>query len=138
MSSTLLTVMDIHQLGFSTVNLISEDIAEVIVNQGVEMDQSMVDLFHDFLVSHMKAPFSILLNKINSYSYDFDAQNKLFTIDQINNIAVVCYNSSSVTTMKYITQLPKERDWNSQIFTDRESALNWLTVEQQVATTVVV
>ena len=126
--------MNVHKLGFSTVKLVSEDIAEVIVNHGVEMDQSMVDLFHDFLVTHLKPPFSILLNKVNSYSYDFNAQEKLFTIEEINNIAVVCYNSSSVSAMKYITQMPKSRAWNSQIFTDRDTALNWLTTEKHTAT----
>ena len=108
------------------MKLVSENIAEVIVNPGIEMDQSMVDSFHAFLLTHMEVPFSILVNKINSYSYDFNAQTKLFTLEQIDNIAVVCYNSSSLSTTKYITEMPKERSWSSQIFTDRDSALNWL------------
>lgn len=123
-------MIDTHRLSFSTVNLVSKNIAEVIVNPGIEMDQSMVEMFHSFLLQHMTPPFSILVNKLNSYSYDFIAQNKLFSLEQIDNIAVVCYSSSCISTTKYITEMLEERSWSSQIFTDRSSALNWLTTKQ--------
>lgn len=69
--------MELHELSFAKIIILREDIAEVIVNEGVEMTVEMVDEYHNFLLSHLRAPFSLLVNKLNAYTYDFDAQEKL-------------------------------------------------------------
>jgi hypothetical protein len=119
-----------YELNFARINLIREDIAEVIVHNGIELNTEMVDEYHDFLVSHLKAPFSLLINKINSYTYDFSAQQKLATIEQIEAMAVVTYKRSAVITTRYLASQPRVKDWNLQIFSDRETALHWLKTVQ--------
>ena len=53
------------------------------------MNAQMVAQYHEFLLSHLQAPFALLINKVNAYSYDFDAQEKLATLEQISATAVV-------------------------------------------------
>jgi len=44
--------MDLHELPFAKIIILREDIAEVIINDGIKMDSEMVDQYHDFLLSH--------------------------------------------------------------------------------------
>jgi len=81
--------MDLHVLPFAKIIILQKDIAEVMINDGVEMDTKMVDQYHDFLLSHLHPPFSLLINKVNSYTYDFQAQIHLATLKEINAMAVI-------------------------------------------------
>ena len=69
--------MDLYELSFAKIIILRDDIAEVMINDGVEMDTGMVDQYHVFLLTHLQAPFSLLINKVNSYTYTFEAQEKL-------------------------------------------------------------
>ena len=44
------------------------------------MTLNMVEEYHAFLLKHLVSPFSLLINKINSYTYSFDAQVNLATL----------------------------------------------------------
>ncbi|NQZ23615.1 MAG: hypothetical protein HRT53_16380 [Colwellia sp.] len=124
--------MTVHELPFSKIILLSESIAEVIINEGVELDEAMVDQYHEFLLKHLSAPFSLLINKINSYSYSFAAQINLATLKEINAMAVVTYNSAAeLATNNLATAVPREVEWNLKMFTSRDNALNWLQLEQK-------
>jgi hypothetical protein len=122
--------MDLHELSFARIILLREDIAEVMINDGVIMDVEMVDQFHDFLLSHLRAPFSLLVNKINSYTYDFPAQQKLGTPKEINAIAVVAYNRVAKISTQSLASFPRDSEWNLEIFSNRDGALAWLMSEQ--------
>ena len=124
--------METYKLPFATINIIREDIAEVIVNDGVELDLKMVKQYHDFLLAHLRAPFALLINKIHSYSYDFPAQEKLDTLKEINAMAVVAYNRTTVITTEMLASYPREKKWNLKIFRNRDQALAWLMSEQNV------
>ena len=87
--------MDLHELPFAKIIILRDDIAEVMINDGVRMNQEMVEQYHDFLLSHLRAPFSLLVNKINSYTYDFHAQEKLATLKEINAMAVVTFRPAT-------------------------------------------
>ncbi|MGB5396926.1 MAG: hypothetical protein WBN96_07240 [Gammaproteobacteria bacterium] len=119
-----------YELNFARINLIRDDIAEVIIHDGIELNVAMVNEYHDFLITHLTPPFSLLINKVNSYTYDFDAQQTLATIEHIKAMAVVAYKRSAVITTEYLASQPREKQWNLQIFSDRESAMHWLTTVQ--------
>lgn len=118
--------MDMHELPFGKIIILREDIAEVFIDEDVEFNIEMVEQYHKFLLSHLKAPFSLLINKINTYTYDFEAQQKLATLEEINKMAVVTYNQITNITTKYLADIPREVKWNLKIFPDRQLALNWL------------
>ena len=125
--------MDLNELPFAKIIILRHDIAEVIINDGVKMDIAMVEQYHDFLLSHLRAPFSILVNKINSYTYDFDAQEKLATLKEINAMAVVAYNPVTEITTEILASYPRNVKWNLRIFSNRDDALTWLLSEQELS-----
>jgi hypothetical protein len=128
--------MDLHELPFAKIILLQEDIAEVIVNEGVTMDVDIVNQYHEFLITHLRTPFSLLINKINSYTYDFDAQIKLATLNEINSMAVVSYNRCTTITTETLASYPRDKMWNLKVFANRGKALDWLLSEQRKLTSI--
>ena len=125
--------MDLHELPFAKIIILRDDIAEVMINDGVKMDIAMIEQYHDFLLSHLRTPFSILVNKINSYTYDFDAQEKLATLKEINAMAVVAYNPVTEITTEILASYPRNVKWNLRIFSNRDDALAWLLSQQELS-----
>jgi hypothetical protein len=123
--------MVLHELRFGKIILLTDKIAEVIINDGVEMNEAMVDEYHEFLIAHLQAPFSLLVNKINSYTYDFPAQIKLAAIEQINAMAIIAYKRITKCSTEALACVPRKIEWNMRIFPDRDTALQWLVSEQK-------
>ncbi len=122
--------MTTHTLSFCTITLLQKNIAEVIVNDGVEMSLEMVETYHQFLLDNMPDSFSLLINKKNSYTYSFEAQLHLATLTQINSMAVLVYNSISAATTKSLASMPRAIPWKLEVFIDRENAIKWLQKKQ--------
>ena len=91
---------------------------------------SMVDQYHAFLLSNLQAPFSLLINKVHHYSFDFHAQQNLDTLNEITAICVVVYNQMAQVTTESLASFPRESDRNMQIFLNRDNALAWLISQQ--------
>jgi hypothetical protein len=125
--------MDLHELPFAKIIILRDDIAEVMINDGVVMDAKMVEQYHHFLLTHLRAPFSLLINKINAYTYDFQAQEQLATLKEINAMAVVAYNRVTRITTETLASFPRDVKWNLQIFSNREDAFTWLLSQQNEA-----
>ena len=125
--------MDLYELPFAKIIILREDIAEVMIDDCVKMDVRMVEQYHKFLLSHLHAPFSLLVNKINSYTYDFMAQEKIATLQEINAMAVVAYNRITRLATESLAQFPRDVKWNLQIFSNRDEAFEWLVAEQDKA-----
>lgn len=123
--------MKVYELSFATIKILRDDIAEVIVNQGIEMNKAMVDEYHTFLLSHLTAPFSLLITKVNSYSYDAEAQENLATLKEINAMAVVSYSHTTQITTEDLATFPRKVEWNLKIFSSRIDALAWLSLQQE-------
>lgn len=123
--------MKIIQVSYGKIIILQEDIAEVIINQGVVMDEKMIDHYHDLLRSKLVAPFYLLINKENSYTYDFMAQRNLATINEIGAMAVVAYNKVTSMTTEMLNKLPRKETWNLRIFSDKDEALKWLLHERE-------
>ena len=119
------------ELPFAKIIILHDDIAEVIVNDGIEMDARMVEQYHDVLLLHLHSPFSLLINKINAYSYDFQAQIKLATLTEINAMGVVAYNRASELSAESLALYPQCQKWNLKIFSNRDDALAWLLLVQK-------
>ena len=123
--------MDLHELPYAKIIILQDNIAEVMINDGVKMDLEMVEHYHEFLLSHLRSPFSLLINKINSYTYDFDAQLKLATLKEINAMAVVAYDRITRITTETLASYPRSEKWNLKVFSNRDEALNWLLLQQK-------
>ncbi len=127
--------MDIHELPFGKIIILQEDVAEVIIDEGVEMNAPMVEEYHAFLLSHLSHPFSLLINKINSYTYDFDALLGIASLNEILSMAVVHYTRSNQVGTEILAAInPNSDKWNLKMFWDREKALAWLFNNQENTT----
>jgi hypothetical protein len=118
--------MKSYKLSFATIVIIEEDLAEVIINDGVVMDEIMVDEYHDFLLSSLKKPFSLLINKKHSYTYTFYAQKTIVNLKEIKAMAVLLYNSGGLMSTETLINLNENNNWNIEMFQSKEKALGWL------------
>ncbi|MBC3757371.1 hypothetical protein H7U19_03070 [Hyunsoonleella sp. SJ7] len=115
-----------YKLSFGTIIILKDNLAEVIINEGVVMNEVMVDLYHDFLLSYLKAPFSLLINKKNSYSYTFEAQKMIANLKEIHVMAVVVGTSGALMSTRTLIKINEENDWNIKLFHTRPEALEWI------------
>ena len=118
--------MTTYNLPFCDITILHEHLAEVVTFDGIDMDEDMVDAYHSFLLLYLKSPFSLLINKKFAYSYTFEAQIKIYDLDQIDKMAVVAYSNISEMATKSLIGLNIKKNWKVQIFKNRDSALNWL------------
>lgn len=113
-------------LSFARINILREDIAELVVNEGVELTAVQVRQVEDTLASYLKSPFSLLINKIYNYSYQFDAIIGMGKLPQLQAVAIVCHRQRSYFTVEPIIHLKQSSQWQIRRFFSKADALEWL------------
>ena len=123
--------MKTHQLSFAKIIIIKDNLAEVIVDDGVLIDLKKVGEYHEFLLTHLSAPFSLLVNKKHSYTYTFKAQIEIASLNQIKAMAVVVEGFNAKKSTDFLISMNNmSRSWNIQTFMLREEALVWLEKQE--------
>lgn len=122
--------MSKYKLSFGEIIILKPNLAEVIVDNNVEMDLEMVGEYHEFLLSKLEHPFNLLINKVHQYTYTFEAQQHLATLVQIGSMVVVAYSSVTKKCTESLVDVPRPMPWNIKIFSDRSLALDWLANTQ--------
>ena len=125
--------MNTHQLSFGTIVVLDRHTAEVIVNEGVEMDLGAVHEYHTFLADRLQPPFCLLINKLNGYTYTFEAQLELGNLKGICAMAVLTYNRATRVSTENLAALPRTQPWNIRLFEERDTALAWLKEQASAA-----
>lgn len=115
-----------YKLSFGTIIILEEHLAEVIIHDGLVIDEVVVDLCHDFLLSYLKVPFSIVLNKKNSYSYTYEAQKVFFNLKEIQKVAVVAVTSGAFMSAETLIKISESNHLNIELFEKRDEALEWI------------
>ena len=122
-----------HELSFGYIILLSENIAEVVVNQNIVMTIEMVEEYDCFLKCHFNNDFGLLINKINHYTQTFEAQLSIASLSGIKAIAVVTYNQNCKQVTNTLENKRKIDHWNLKQFSGLElglqSGLSWLEQE---------
>jgi len=122
------TEMDLFDLSFGKINILREDIAEVVIDEGVEIDAAMVEEFHQFLISYFEKPYTVLLNNINPHSYSFEAIINWGNLPEMKAMAAVAYSNISNTISNVLASF-QQPDSNFQVFSNKTEALGWLLIE---------
>ena len=122
----------IHDLDFAKMIILENDLAEIIVNNDIELNIDMVNELHQTLIKNLSAPFCLLVNKINDYSYDFSAQYEICSLEEIKAIAVICYSDKSEKSTTYIINLNRKKPWNIKLFKNRKDGLHWLDQQNKL------
>ena len=113
-------------LGFGTLEVLTDQICEVIINEGVCMDLTDVQVYHKALEGLFDGPFGLLINKVNKYTYTFEAQQQLASLPQIRAMAVLVKSTSSEMVTNNLVSIPRPVSWNIKIFNVRNTAMKWL------------
>lgn len=115
------------RLSFATIHVLEKNLAEVIIDEGIIMDEIMVDEYHDFLLTNLSAPFSLIINKQNRYSYTFEAQKMICNLKAIHLIAVIVNSAGALMATEMLIKLNEHNNWKIEVFKDKEAALKWIS-----------
>lgn len=118
--------MNCHRISFAQIKVLSCTLGEIIVDQGVDIDADMVREIHQALTELFPQPFSLLINKKNSYSTQLDALILFGQLKAISKIAVFAPNSLAKLSADFAATIPSSAALNIEVFTEREDALAWL------------
>ena len=126
-----------HQLSFATINILSENIAEVIVEEGVEISLEMSQEYHAFLEQKFPRAFALLINKLNRYDFSFEAKLNMASHDNLAAIAVIAYSEDGKVSAEKLAHLRQLDGWNLKVFDGlnlgRQDGLDWLISELKAA-----
>lgn len=122
-----------YQLSFATINILSDCILEIIINEGVEVSIEMLEEFDEFLAIHFVNKFSLLINKINNYSFTFESKMMIASNENLHSIAVITYNHDSRKAVEDLHLMRAVDGWNLRIFSGLElgwqQGVEWLNNE---------
>lgn len=122
-----------HQLSFATITLLSDKVAEVVVNKNIEISLEMIEEIEAFLVDKFNHSFGLLINKVHYYDLAFEAKLSLGSHVNLKAIAVVNYNEKSELVTKSVVKLRKMDGWNLKSFSGLDlgwqQAFDWLKKE---------
>lgn len=125
--------IDTVRFSFGKAVIINDHIAEVLIKEGVEVDCDMLEDLRQLWRSRLCAPFFLLINKVNHYTYSFEAQEKLFDLDGLDAIAVVAYSRiTRLTTESLLKSFQHNDNRKVKIFSSRDRALRWLLIQRSV------
>ena len=122
-----------QQLSFAKVNILTEHIVEVIVDQDVEISLEMSEEYDDFLTKTFSNKFALLINKVNQYEFSFEAKLSVASHDNLTAIAVITYDDESKKSVDKVAAMRELDGWNLKVFDGlnlgRQDGLDWLQSE---------
>ncbi|MGJ8691118.1 MAG: hypothetical protein ACSHW0_01405 [Thalassotalea sp.] len=122
-----------HQLSFASIKLLADDIAEVVVDNNIEITLEMVEELEAFLNHNFKQAFGLLVNKVNPYSYSFEAMTCMASNKYLAALAVVNYEDHSEDPIHYVLKIRAVDELNIKVFSGLElgwqQAKDWLAHE---------
>lgn len=122
-----------HRLSFGYFTLLAENIVEVTIDEGVEVSLEMIEESDLFLKAHVFSDFGMLINRINEYTYSYEAKLTMGSYTGLKAIAFVYYSDESKSLIEKINVMRALDNWNSSIFSGLElewqQALKWLQNE---------
>lgn len=124
---------EVHRVSFGEIAVLQPDLAEVVVDEGVELDMAMVKEYHAFLFKHLQAPFRLLINKKNPYTYTFEAQLNIASLEEMKAIAVVVYSTASQIATDTVRDMQSNPQSNLRTFSSRDEAMAWLHEELEIS-----
>ena len=117
--------MKIVNLSFCEIHILDDDLIEVITNEGIEVNDSMVEEYHEFFRRTFRESFAVLVNKVNSYSYRFSALLNIGNVKGLKAVAILHYSKASQES-HLVNSIRLKNKLNMQHFFNRDSAIIWL------------
>ncbi len=131
-----------HRLSFGYFTLLAENIVEVIIDEGIELSLEMIEECDVFFKAHIFGHFGMLINRVNEYTFSYEAKLSIGSYEGLKAIAFVYYSDESRINVEELNDIRANDKWNSRTFSGLElewqKAVQWLKHElligeQQVA-----
>jgi len=115
---------------FGQINIISKNIAEVIINNDTEISLEIVDEYDTLMAKHFTNNYAILVNRINDYRFAYEALLCVGSAQHLKAAAIINYGTASQQRTKDLNSIRHMDNLNIKEFSGlelgRESAINWL------------
>lgn len=115
---------------FGQINLISANIAEVIINKNIEISLEMVEEYDALMAKYFHGNYAVLVNRLNHYRYAYEALICAVSAQHLIAVAVINYGAVSDRRTREIKSVRQMDNLNIQEFSGlelgRESAVKWL------------
>jgi len=108
--------MEQYPLSFGRINIVGENVVEVIINESIVVSLEMVEELEIFLSNTFKTKFGLLINKVNSYTYSYEAKLSFGTLELIKAIAVINYSKDCEMVTTEIMETRKVDNLNIRSF----------------------
>lgn len=114
--------MLLGELPFGTFEEVEPKIMEITINQGVQVSEKNIEEIEQGLLEKYQDKYALLINRKNAYSHGHESLARIGELKNVSSIAILVYSETSLMAAKIHLVYSK----NVQIFTDRNSAINWL------------
>ena len=91
-----------HRLSFGFYNILANNVIEVTADEGIELSLEMVEESYQFINEYVTGDFVLLINRINNYTYSYEAQLSLASHENLKAIAFVYYSEQGENTTKQL------------------------------------
>ena len=122
-----------HRLSFAYFNILSDNLLELVIDDGIEVTLEMVEECHDFVDTHFANDFGLIINLVNNFSFSYEAKLSFASWVHLRALAFVCYSQDTIKSTQQLCQIRKIDQWNYRIFSGLElgwqQAVNWLHLE---------
>jgi hypothetical protein len=115
---------------FGLINIISANIAEIIVDEDVEITLEIVDEYDAIMAQTFPGNYAILVNKINNYRYAFEALLTIASAENQKATAIISYGAESEQQTVDLKSVRRIDNLNMKEFSGlnlgRACAIKWL------------
>lgn len=115
---------------FGQINIISPNIAEIIIHQGIEISLELVEEYEAIMSEYFVNSYAVLVNRVNQYSYAFEALLCVGSSKNLVAAAVINYSAASAQQTKDLQAVRQFDNLSIKEFSGlelgREHALTWL------------
>lgn len=115
---------------FGQIKIISPNIAELIINQGVEISLELVEKYDAIMSEKFNEGYAVLVNRINNYSYAYEALLCIGSAKNLKAAAIINYSAANEQQTKDLKSIRHMDNLNIKEFSGlelgRDNAINWL------------
>ena len=115
---------------FGQINIISSCIAEVIINQDVEITLELLEEYDAIMAKKFTGNYAVLVNRINNYRYAYEALLCAGSAQNLRAAAIIEYGTNSEQRTQDLKSIRAMDNLNIKEFSGlelgREKAIAWL------------
>ena len=121
---------------FGQIEFISENIIEIIIKQNIEVTLEFMDEYEDLMSKYVKGNYAVLVNRINRYSFTFEAILCVGSAENLKAAAIISYDNKHELQTENLKTIRHMDNLNIKEFSGlelgREKAIRWLEAQLAV------